>query len=229
MSPIRVIVSDLGKVLLPFEVERVWQALHPHFAVTHDEARAVVQALFRETRFGCGGVDGAEFHRRMVERTGLRLPYHAFCTAWSDMFWEDEEVLRLIVEAPVEKRYVLSNTNDIHWRFVRERYPHVLEPFDGLMASHELRLEKPDAEIYRHVVRQSGFAPEEHLFIDDILENVEAARDVGMDAVFHTDSEALWRDFLARGLAQEDRPPRRVERVTVTPPDRAIWARDPST
>jgi glucose-1-phosphatase len=210
MSSIQVLVSDLGKVLLPFEVERVWQALNPHFGVTHEEARKVVQALFQETRFGAGGVDGQEFYRHMVERTGLGLPYDAFCAAWSDMFWEDEAVIQLIAEAPVRKRYLLSNTNDIHWQFVRERFPHVLQRFDRLLVSHELGLEKPDAAIYEWVIRDSGYPPEAHLFIDDIAANVEGARAVGMDAILHTDSESLRREFVRRGLATEaQRTPRR--------------------
>jgi glucose-1-phosphatase len=224
MPQIKVIVSDLGKVLLPFEVQRVWEALNPHFGVTHEEARAVVQALFRETRFGAGGCSGPEFYRRMVERTGLTLPYEAFCVAWSDMFWEDRAVIGLIVEAPVEKRYLLSNTNDIHWRFIRERYGHVLERFDRLGVSHELQLEKPDAAIYEWVIRDSGFSPGEHLFIDDIAENVEGARAAGMDGLVHTDSESLWREFLHRGLATEAQRPERSEVVVATPPDQATWA-----
>lgn len=224
MSRIQVLVSDLGKVLLPFEVERVWQALNPHFGVTHEEARNVVQALFRETRFGAGGVDGREFYRHLVEQSGLRLPYEAFCVAWSDMFWEDEAVIRLIAEAPVAKRYILSNTNDIHWEFIRERYAHVLGRFDRALASHELKLEKPAPEIYEWVIRDSGYPPEAHLFIDDIEANVEGARAVGMDAILHTDSETLWREFVRRGLATEAERPEHTQVVVATPPDRAIWA-----
>ena len=217
MSQIQVLVSDLGKVLLPFEVERVWEALNPQFGVTHEEARKVVQALFRETRFGAGGVDGAGFYRHMVERTGLKLPYEAFCVAWSDMFWEDEAVIRMVAEAPVDKRYLLSNTNDIHWRFIQERYPHVLQGFDRLVVSHELRLEKPDAAIYEWVIRDSGYPAAAHLFIDDIAENVEGARAVGMDAILHTDAESLWREFVARGLATEAQRPRNTEVVVAAP------------
>jgi HAD superfamily hydrolase (TIGR01509 family) len=223
--PIEVIVSDLGKVLLPFEVQRVWEALNPHFAVTQEEARRIVQELLRETRFGAGGATGREFYAHMVERTGLRLPYEAFCTAWSDMFWEDHAVIRLIAEAPVRRRYVLSNTNDIHWTFIRERYGHVLEPFDRLVVSHELGLEKPDAAIYEWVIRDSGFPPAAHLFIDDIAENVEGARATGMDAILHTDSEHLWREFTARGLATEAQRPEHTEVVVATPPEQAIWSR----
>jgi len=224
MSSIQVIVSDLGKVLLPFEVQRVWDALHPHFGITLEEAREVVRALFKETRFGAGGVGGAEFYEHMVQRTGLRLPYEAFAIAWSDMFWEDEAVISLIADAPVRKRYLLSNTNDIHWRFIQERYPHVLRRFDRLGVSHELRLEKPDPRIYEWVIQDSGFPPEAHLFIDDIPENVEGARSVGMDAVLHADSESLWREFMERGLATEEQRPKNTEVVVATPEEEALWA-----
>ncbi len=220
---IQVLVSDLGKVLLPFEVERVWEALNPHFGVTHDEARRVVQALFGETRFGAGGVDGEEFHRRLVERTRLALPYGAFRVAWSDMFTEDAAVIRLVAEAPVKKRYLLSNTNDIHWDFIQQRYPHVLRPFDRCLASHLLKLEKPDAAIYEWVIRESGFEAAEHLFIDDVPENVAGARAVGMDAILHTDAVSLWEELKVRGLATDDQRPEPTEVVVATPADKALW------
>jgi len=221
---IRVLVSDLGKVLLPFDVRRVWDALLPHLGVPLEEARASVQALYRETRFGTGGVRGEEFHRRLVERTALRLPYDAFCLAWSDMFWEDRAVLQLIEEAGVARRYLVSNTNEIHWRFLQERYPHVLRPFDRALVSHELGLEKPDPEVYRRVIRDSGFAPAEHLFIDDIPENVEGARGEGMDGVVHVDSHGLWRELAARGLAGDAPLTHANHVVTATPPELATWS-----
>jgi FMN phosphatase YigB (HAD superfamily) len=224
MAGIEVIVSDLGKVLLPFEVQRVWQALNPHFGVTPEEARAVVQALFRETKFGSGGTSGEEFYRRLVERSGLTLPYGAFCIAWSDMFWEDEAVIRMIAEAPVRKRYLLSNTNDIHWRFIRDRFAHVLAHFDTLLTSHELGIEKPDPAVYEWVIRDSGLPPESHLFIDDIPENVEAARRAGMAGIVHTDSQSLWTELVRLGLATEAQKPQRVEVVVATDPEQAAWA-----
>jgi putative hydrolase of the HAD superfamily len=134
----------------------------------------------------------------------LKMDYAAFCRAFSDMFCEDQEVIALVREAPVASRVLLSNTNSIHWEWITARYPHVLEPFDHLVVSHECSLEKPDAAIYDHVVSLTGRAPKEHLFIDDILENVEGARARGWDAIHHTDAAHLRTAFAARGLLPSD-------------------------
>src|SRR5436309_242564 len=200
-TTIQAIVSDLGQVLLPFDVERAWSAILPYCPADEAAVRGTLSSLLRETRLGCGGISGAEFHRRLVERVGLRLSTEGFRRAWSDMFWEDEAVRRLIEEAPVRYRFLLSNTNELHWSWITETYPHVFHAFDRLLVSHECGCEKPDPEIYRRVFQETGLPPEQHLFIDDIEENVEGARAVGMDAVLHTNAAALRREFGRRGLA----------------------------
>ena len=197
---IRVLVSDLGKVLLPFDTEKVWTAVLPHVGCSEEEARALLSEAFRDSCFGSGGCTGDEFHARLESRLGLKLPYDAFRTAWSDMFWEDEAVLDLIRRAKVERRHLLSNTNEIHWWWIQDRYAHVLQPFDDLIVSHEVKLEKPAAAIYHLVCDRTGLPPEAHLFIDDIEANVEGARAIGMDAVLHTDAASLEAALRQRGL-----------------------------
>jgi HAD superfamily hydrolase (TIGR01509 family) len=193
------------------------------FAVPPAAARAAPQATYRECRFGLGGAEGAEFHARLAAATGLTLGYEEFAEAWSDMFTEDPATVALLAAAPVERRYVLSNTNPIHWEFVRRRYPHVLAPFDELLASHELGLEKPDPAIYQWVIDHSGRPAEAHVFVDDIPENVAAARALGMRGILHTDTAALWRELAALGLADPAAPPLPAPVNSPTPPALALW------
>lgn len=201
-----VLVSDLGQVLLPFETRRAWDALLPHVDLPEAELRSVVGAVLRETGFGAGLVTEEEFYGRVRDRTGLRLSHKEFAIAWSDMFWVDEAVLTLIREAPVEQRYLLSNTNAIHWSYIRQHFGRVLEVFDGLFVSHETGLEKPNRAFYELVIARSGRPAEAHLFIDDIAENVEGARAAGMDAVLHTGAAALLAELEARGLRERGVP-----------------------
>jgi epoxide hydrolase-like predicted phosphatase len=68
---------------------------------------------------------------------------------------------------------------------------------DLLILSCEERLMKPDTRIYQLAAERLGVAPEEALFVDDYLPNVEGARDAGMRAFHHTTCEATLRELAA--------------------------------
>ena len=68
---------------------------------------------------------------------------------------------------------------------------------DMLILSCEERLLKPDTRIYQLAAERLGVAPEEALFVDDYLPNVEGARDVGMRAFHHTTCEVTLRELAA--------------------------------
>lgn len=80
--------------------------------------------------------------------------------------------------------YLLSNNNPIGM-------PNCLELmekagigglYQDMFISSEMKMLKPSLEFYREAVRRIGLPPEEILFIDDSLTNVEAARALGIDA-----------------------------------------------
>jgi glucose-1-phosphatase len=197
---IQAIITDLGQVLLRFDSAPCWEKILAR--CDQAEARARFQEVYREARIGCGQTEPELFFRRAAAAMGMRLSYAEFCEAWSDMFWEDPEVIELIARAPVQHRLVLSNTNAIHWDWIRKQYRPVLARFDVCLTSHECGLEMPDLEIYRMAMRHTGLPPDAHLFIDDLVENVEGARATGMDAVLHTDAASLREEFRRRGLVE---------------------------
>ena len=80
--------------------------------------------------------------------------------------------------------YLLSNNNPIGM-------PNCLELmekagigglYQDMFISSEMKMLKPSPEFYREAVRRIDLSPEEILFIDDSLTNVEAARALGIDA-----------------------------------------------
>jgi HAD superfamily hydrolase (TIGR01509 family) len=50
---------------------------------------------------------------------------------------------------------------------------------------------KPEPKIYHLAAESVGVKPDEALFVDDFIENVEAARQVGMQAIHFSDSETV--------------------------------------
>lgn len=71
------------------------------------------------------------------------------------------------------KLYVLSNMSLEFIEFLREQP--VYKNFIGEVVSCEEHVVKPDAEIYRRLIKRYGLNPSETLFIDDRKANVEAA------------------------------------------------------
>lgn len=201
-SPIQAIVTDLGQVLLRFDTAPCWEKILA--ACDHPDARGQFHAVYLDAGLGCGRTPAEAFFARTAEAMRMRMTYDEFCVAWSDMFWADREVIDLILGAPVQHRLVLSNTNAIHWDWIRSQYTAVLAPFDRCLVSHECGVEKPDPEIYRIAMRHTGLPAAAHLFIDDLVENVEGARAVGMEGVVHTDADRLREEFRRHGLLSKE-------------------------
>lgn len=78
----------------------------------------------------------------------------------------------------------LSNTNEEHWSQMldEEGYPAV-RALELKLASHELRLLKPEPEIYAAALARFRCQPHEVVFFDDLIENVQAAQQCGWNAI----------------------------------------------
>jgi epoxide hydrolase-like predicted phosphatase len=64
--------------------------------------------------------------------------------------------------------------------------------FDETVFSAEVGMAKPDARIYQLILNRLGVEPQEAVFVDDFIENVEGARHLGLHAIhFKNSPQAL--------------------------------------
>ena len=82
------------------------------------------------------------------------------------------------------KLYVLSNMSKEYIEYLR-KLP-VFEYFDYQAVSSEIHLGKPNREFYEHLLTHCDLVPAETIFIDDRLDNVEAAAELDI-VPFHFD------------------------------------------
>ncbi len=76
------------------------------------------------------------------------------------------------------KMILLSNTNELHINFIKEHVSFFNEfksCFDKFYLSHEIKLRKPNKEIFDFVLKSNNICAEETLFIDDTLEHINTA------------------------------------------------------
>ena len=83
-----------------------------------------------------------------------------------------------LLKARGQRVYLLSNTPHAFHR-EKHRIPYI-DLFDGILASCDVRLIKPDPEIYRLLLRKFDLRAEECFFIDDMQDNIDGAASVGI-------------------------------------------------
>ena len=104
---------------------------------------------------------------------------------------------------PRYKTGILSNSFAGARRKEQERYGFG-DICDLIVYSHEEGIKKPDSRIYRLVCERLGVQPEETVFLDDVPQAIEAAREVGMRGiVFQNNAQAIAEieSHLARAAA----------------------------
>ena len=82
-----------------------------------------------------------------------------------------------------------TNTIDPHWENHTERGDYSY--FDQTYASNKIGVAKPDAKFFQTIMMAEGYEPKETFFTDDRLDNIEAARALGINAVQFTTADEL--------------------------------------
>lgn len=181
--PITAITFDLGNVLIKVDHLRFCRRLAALTALTPRQVYARVFESSLEPGYDTGRITTREFHQRVRDHFGVALPYSRFCDLWCDMFDPMEDmpqlVQRLAASFPL---FLMSNTNSLHFAYVRERFAALLQPFRAFVLSYQVGSRKPEPAIYQSLIQQAGRPPEEILFLDDKAAFVEAARGHGLTA-----------------------------------------------
>ena len=86
--------------------------------------------------------------------------------------------------------FVLSNWSAETYEGMEETYP-FLKDFDGKIISGRDFLIKPDPAIYELAISRFNLIPEETLFIDDRLDNIEAAQKLNFQTIHLTDPSLI--------------------------------------
>lgn len=186
---IKNIVFDLGGVLCGLDAERCIRAFHQigaeEVAVYVEEHR--VEDLFLQSELGY--ITTQEFCEEVRRITHRNLDDEHIVWAWNELLTgiTDERRQAVMELSKTYRLFVLSNTNDMHWKKweASSLLPLKGEVFkDGVFEkcflSYELHLAKPQREIFEAVLQQADIKADETLFIDDSLKNCEAAQALGI-------------------------------------------------
>ena len=177
------VVFDVGRVLIDFSYERFAAKLRRHGAqcAGAEDFLAEVDLLGYEQ----GKISSATFLAQVNRLLRDPLPEAELIAAWNDLFTPMREMLQLAGSLKQHCGvYLLSNTSEIHWQHIRQAYDLDSLSHDRL-ASYEVGVMKPAAEIFAVAGRRFNLQPATTVFVDDLEVNVKGAIACGWHGVWH--------------------------------------------
>ena len=188
-------VFDFGAVLFRWRPLALMQRALPHWAVDEASAAHWADQVFQAYggdwgEFDRGTVEPAELVSRIVARTGLPC---------ADVQRVLEEIPRELTPIPAtvdlltrlrrtgEPLYYLSNMPAPVADHI-ERSHSVVQWFADGVFSSRVQLIKPEPAIFDLSARRFGVAPQSLVFLDDNVDNIDAARAAGWNALHFVDA-----------------------------------------
>jgi putative hydrolase of the HAD superfamily len=190
---------DLGNTVIKLAYERVLERIAARAAVTRDELVELLEKPGAYRDMERGMVTFNEFHEFLAEQAGYRGSAEDLREVWSDFF--DGPVLGIedLMDS-IRKRYrvaFLSNSNEVHAEVIPRRFPSLFKRDDRFIYSYRFKCAKPDNEIFHRALELIGALPQHTVFLDDNVDNVLAARALGIKAYHFRDAFTV-RDELER-------------------------------
>ena len=200
-TTIDAVIFDLGNVLIPFNPRWLFRKMLP------DEA--AIEQFFVETGFDAWNaeMDAGRLFADGIAAHSARFPHHqalfeAFFARWDETVGEaiaeSVHILHSLKRTGI-RTYALTNFSAETYPLAVTRFP-FLNEFDGAVVSGRESLVKPNAAIYELLMKRYAVAPACAVFIDDKLENVEAARALGITGIHFTDAALLRQQLCELGL-----------------------------
>jgi putative hydrolase of the HAD superfamily len=198
-SGVSTIIFDLGGVIVDLDVSKTVEAFADLSGMSHSMITGLYSRHPEFLQYERGELTDAAFRSMLRHVFSLHVSDTALDAAWNAMIRGVPD-RKLELAAALKKEFnvvVLSNTNNIHIRYVNSILPNT--PFESYFHkcyySHEVGMRKPEPRIYTHVLEDTGIQPGNALFLDDNEENIIAAHALGIHTFHVQDPKQVYDVF----------------------------------
>lgn len=199
-QPIKAVVFDFGGVIAQADTTQMSNFLINSFNINKEELSSALRDM--QTYVSKGGSE-KQFWEQFAISKKISLP-----NDWFDQFGivikksitEMPESL-LIVKTLQSQGYqtaMLSDVTQYQAEIIRKMGYYDL--FTPVLLSYEIRVKKPNPEAFQILLKKLNLPASSVLFIDDRMENVEAAKKQGIDSIQFVNPEQLKKELEKRGF-----------------------------
>ncbi len=196
-APFKLILCDLGNVLVNFDHRIAVRRIQPFTQRTFED---IYQLFFDSPLikdFEEGRLASPDFFDSLKQELGLKdISFDTFSSIWNEIFFANEDILEVLKGLRKNyKLYLLSNINEMHYKYICDRFPDHMKVFDKIYLSYEVGRRKPHQDIYLKPMKEAGVSPEEVLYIDDRADLIAEAKKLGIKAILFKDVDFLKKEL----------------------------------
>ncbi|MFX0035155.1 MAG: HAD family hydrolase [Candidatus Hermodarchaeota archaeon] len=197
---IKAIIFDLGGVVIDLDFSNFYNKIITQSPLNKPQTPIMLEFFRQSDIYHQGNMTDDEFYQLACDLLQVCMLdqsefYSAFNSIISGFNMEVIELIKLIRESNRYKLLALSNVNASHWDYILKEKWDFIKYFDELILSHEIHLIKPDPKIFKYAIHKAGCKPKQIIYIDDGLNNVRSANDLGIIGIKYTNIVELTEEL----------------------------------
>ncbi|MDP2966180.1 MAG: HAD family phosphatase [Pelolinea sp.] len=194
----KAIIFDMGGVILRTVDPAPREAMARRFGTTREELEKYVFRSPTSVQSEVGQVSDIYHWQTVLKHFGQTGadPLEAYSEYFSGDAIDQELLGYAVSLKPEYKIGLLSNA----WVDSRNKLGslfYFIDVFDVAIFSDEVKARKPEEEIFRLMLDRLIVKPEESIFIDDFIENIEGAKKLGINSILFKHAQGTIRQINA--------------------------------
>ena len=197
-SPLRAVIFDIGRVLVKLDLARAVAGLSQGISLSPSELWSAIEKDPRWHDWQEGRISPHDWHLHITKRLRSPLKFEEFREAWNRTLdpvpLQSDDLFASI--ARKHKLALLSNTDPIHVAHLESSFSFFqFFPRPARIYSCAVRASKPSPVIFQVALKAVKTPASQAVFVDDILEYVQAARSLGLRAIQYLNPTELRSDL----------------------------------
>jgi putative hydrolase of the HAD superfamily len=185
-APLRAVIFDIGRVLVKLDLARALAGLSQGISLSPAELWSAIEKDPRWHDWQEGRIAARDWHLHITKRLGSPLTFEDFREAWNRSLdpvpLQTDDLFASI--AKKHKLALLSNTDPIHVARLESTFSFFqFFPAPARIYSCSVRASKPSPVTFQAALKAVKTPASQAVFVDDIVEYVQAARSLGLRGI----------------------------------------------
>ena len=194
---IKNIIFDIAGIFITSDEEEIIRNYSVKLNIPYETLRSAYDSCFKD--YESGKLVREEFTKLFFNKADKEVPddFWVERIKLKHRFWEMFDFLNILKEN--YDCYFISNEGKEYWGEIDSKLD-ISSNFINGIVSFEAKIRKPDTKIFKMLIERNDLDVSETVFIDDSVDNLDGAEEIGIKGIHYTNIQKLKEDLGELGL-----------------------------